>query len=251
MDERESREAARSGPGRAPAPLIAIIGCDGSGKSTVGAQILLWARGYGPAAAAHLGKQSGNLGRALTRLPVVGAGIGRVIRRKVVGVRQSRDKNRTPGLLPALVISAFSLRRVLRFRRMLALRQQGMIIVTDRYPQIEMLHTYDCPGMSADAEGNRLVRWMAQREQEAFEWMTGHRPDLVIRLHVDLDTACKRKPDHRREALREKIASTPLLTFQGAPIAEIDAAQSLERVLADARAVVSRMLEARGYTRQS
>ncbi len=251
MTEREHSGMDRPVPDRAPAPLIAIIGCDGSGKSTVGAQMLLWASGYGPAAAAHLGKQSGNLGRALTRLPVVGAGIGRVIRRKVVGVRQRRDKNRTPGLLPALVISAFSVRRVLRFRRMLTLRKQGMIIVTDRYPQLELPHTYDCPGMSADAEGNRLVRWLARWEQEAFEWMTSHSPDMVIRLHVDLDTACERKPDHRREALRDKIASTPLLKFRGAPIAEIDAAQPLEAVLTDARAAVSRMLEARGYTRRS
>lgn len=237
--------------GRGPAPVIAIVGSDGSGKSTVGAEMLRWACGYGPAAAAHLGKQSGNLGRALSRLPVVGAGIGRLIRRKVVGVRTSRDQNKTPGLLPALVISAFSLRRVRRFRRMLALREKGMIIVTDRYPQMELPHTYDCPGMEAGAEGNRLVRWLAQWEREAFEWMTSHRPDMVIRLHVDLDTACARKPDHRREALRDKIASTPLLKFQGAPIAEIDAAQPLEAVLADARAAVSHALEARGYTRQS
>jgi len=259
LEDREERESPRmdesapdrTAPDGALAPLIAIIGCDGSGKSTVGAQMLVWASGYGPAATAHLGKQSGNLGRALTRIPVVGPGIGRVIRRNVVGVRQRRDRNRTPRLLPALVISAFTVRRVLRFRRMLALRQQGRIVVSDRYPQLELPHTYDCPGMSADAEGNRVVRWLAQREQKAFEWMTSHRPDLVIRLHVDLDTACERKPDHRREALREKIASTPLLRFHGAPIVEIDAARPLEAVLADARGAVSRMLEARGYTRQA
>ena len=61
-------------PGGAPAlpPLIAIVGCDGSGKSTVSEALLEWIKGYGPAAAAHLGKQQGNTGRSLSTLPVIG-----------------------------------------------------------------------------------------------------------------------------------------------------------------------------------
>jgi len=230
-------------------PLIAIIGCDGSGKSTVSEALLVWAGSYGPAAAAHLGKQQGNAGRWFASLPLVGGWFEHFIGRKAATVHSSRSKNKAPDFLPALVMHAFTLRRVRRFRRMMALRKRGRIIIADRYPQLDIPSAFDGPDMSVEAQGTRFVNWLAQREQNAFEWMTSFRPDLVIRLNVDLDTACARKPDHRREALARKIAITPQLTLNGAPIVEVDAAQSLEEVLSAARAAVSSTLVAHGYQR--
>ncbi len=230
------------------APLIAVIGCDGSGKSTVSEAVLAWVRGYGPAIAAHLGKQSGNIGRALARLPLVGMRLDRAIAKKTDSTRAQREQ-KTPGLLTALVIYAFSLRRLRRFRRMMAARRQGLIIVTDRYPQLELPGAYDGTGLSVNVPGNALVRWLARRERAHYQWMTSFRPDLVIRLNVDLDTACARKPDHRRELLRDKVAATPLLTFNGAPMVEVDATLPLDQVLAAATAAVSATLGRLGYAR--
>jgi len=229
-------------------PLIAIIGCDGSGKSTVSEEILNWVQGYGPAVAAHLGKQSGNIGRALAQLPLIGSLLDKFIARKTDSTRAQREK-KTPGLLVALIIYAFSIRRLLRFKRMMAQRHQGLIIVTDRYPQLEFPGAYDGTGLSVTAPGNWFVRWLARRERVLYEWMTSYRPDLVIRLNVDLDTACARKPDHRRELLRDKVAITPQLTFNGAPIVEIDSTQPLAQVLAEAKAAVAKTLAERGYTK--
>jgi thymidylate kinase len=231
-------------------PLIAIVGCDGSGKTTVSEHILEWIKGYGPAAAAHLGKQQGNTGRWFARLPLLGPWFEGFIGSRASKVRKSRTHNKAPETLPAIVMHAFTLRRVRRFRRMLALRQQGMIIIADRYPQLDFPSAFDGPDMSVDAEGgNRFVHWLARREQRAFEWMTSFRPDLVIRLNVDVDTAYQRKPDHRREALQRKIEVTPKLTFKGAEIAEIDACQPLAEVLIAARTAVGQCLSARGYQR--
>lgn len=228
------------------APLIAIIGCDGSGKSTVSEAVLEWVRRFGPAEAAHLGKQSGNVGRKIAGWPLVGGWLDRRIARKTDITRKQRDK-KNPGFFVALVIFGFSLRRLRRFKRMMAQRVKGMIIVTDRYPQLEIPGAYDGTGLSASAAGSAFVRWLARRERVMYEWMTSYRPDLVLRLNVDLDTACARKPDHRRELLADKVAATPLLRFAGAPIVEIDAAQPLEQVLAAARAAVTQTLTARGY----
>ena len=228
-------------------PLIAIIGCDGSGKSTVSEEILNWVQGYGPAVAAHLGKQSGNIGRAIAQLPMIGSLLDKFIARKTDSTRAQREK-KTPGLLVALIIYAFSIRRLRRFKRMMAQRHQGLIIVTDRYPQLEFPGAYDGTGLSVAAPGNWFVRWLARRERVLYEWMTSYRPDLVIRLNVDLDTACARKPDHRRELLRDKVAITPQLTFNGAPIVEIDSTQPLAEVLAEAKAAVAKTLAERGYT---
>lgn len=230
-------------------PLIAVIGCDGSGKSTVIEAVLAWANRFAPADGAHLGKQSGNIGRSLARLPLIGGVLDRVIARKTDKTRAKRSREKMPGLMTALVICAFSLRRARRFQCMMALRRRGVIIVSDRYPQLDVAGGYDGPGLSVDATGNGnvLVRWMARRERALFEWMTSYRPDLVIRLNVDLDTACARKPDHRREMLAPKIAATPLLKFNGAPIVDVDANRPLEEVLAAATAATTRLLLARGY----
>lgn len=230
------------------APLIAIIGCDGSGKSTVSEEILAWIQAYGPAATVHLGKQAGNIGRALAHLPVIGGSLDKLINRQVVKTKSVRKKNKTPGVFVALVIYAFSIRRLLRFRRMLALRRQGLIIVTDRFPQLELPGAYDGPGLSINADGNFIVRWLARREHAMYVWMTSFHPDLVLRLNVDLDTACARKPDHQRELLRVKIAATPLLKFDGARIAEIDSTQALADVLASAKQAVAEVMAERGYT---
>jgi thymidylate kinase len=151
--------------------------------------------------------------------------------------------------LPALVMHAFTLRRVTRYRRMMALRQRGLIIIADRYPQLDFPGAADGPDMAVGAQGKDFVGWLAQREQTAFEWMTSFRPDLVIRLNVDLDTAFARKPDHSHAALKRKLEIIPQLTLNDATIVEIDAAQPLEDVVAAAKAAATRTLTDHGYKR--
>ena len=229
------------------APLIAVIGCDGAGKSTVSEASLAWLRSsYGPATAAHLGKQAGNVARVIARLPVVGPRLDHAIQRKVDRTRELSAR-RSPGLFAALVISVFSLRSRRRFRRMMALRRQGLIIVTDRYPQLEVPGAYDGPDLSVAASGSAIVRWLARREQAGYEWMTRFRPDLVIRLNVDLQTAHARKPDHRRDLLSVRIAATPRLKFSGAPIVDVDATRPLAEVMSAAKAAAAASLAERGY----
>jgi len=229
------------------APLIAVIGCDGSGKSTVSEHILAYVARYGPASAVHLGKQSGNVGRAIEKLPVFGKSMDRVIRKKTDKSNKRLQADMQPSLLPALVIAGFTLRRRRRFNRMLELRRKGEIIVTDRYPQVAVPGAYDGPGFPATTKGSAFVLWLGRWERSVFEWMATYKPDLVLRLNVDLDVACARKPDHRREALRKKIEVTPLLSYGGAPIVDIDTNQSLDQVLKEAEAAVAKIMTARGY----
>ena len=230
-------------------PMIAIIGCDGSGKSTVSEQVIDYASKYGPVALTHLGKQAGNVGRALSALPLIGWWFKWLISRKVKTVNKSHAKNKTPGIFPALVMYAFTIRRVRRFRRMLVLRELGNIIITDRFPQLDYPKSFDGPELVVDAQGNFIVRWLARREYAAFEWMTSYKPNVVIRLNVDIDTAMARKPDHDREALMKKIAITPHLKFQGVPIIDIDTTQPLEQVVAEANTAVASIMTEFGYSK--
>lgn len=229
---------------RTLAPLVAIVGCDGAGKSTLSAD--MW-RSFGaerPVALAYLGLGSGELGARIKRWPVIGAAVERRLARKA---RQTRDRRgRIPGLPTALVIYAFSLLRARRFRRMLALRSRGVAVITDRYPQEEVPGFYDGPGLSAARAGSRAVARLAARERRLYQWMAGFTPDIVLRLNVDAATALARKPDHQPQLLAAKVAATPLLRFQGARIVEIDAAADYDQVRRQAFAAAAPVLRRSG-----
>lgn len=224
------------------APLISVVGSDGAGKTTVSEAVLDFVREYGPAETAHLGLKSGDLGRRIKQFRFGGAIAEAYFARKAKQARKRTEK--IPGPFTALVIYAFSLFRLKRFKRMLDRRREGVIIVTDRYPQIEVPGFYDGPGLSAARAEGAIVRWLQRLEFKKYQWMASHRPDLVIRLNVDLDTAYARKPDHEIDQLREKIEATPKLRFGGAPIHDIDSNQPLDAVVASARrAIEARMVQ--------
>ena len=220
------------------APLIAIVGTDGSGKSSVSAALLGWMQARRPTRLHHLGKQTGHLGRAIARWPLVGRRLDTAIVRKA-GVAPGSD---APDALAALVIFAFSMRRVRRFRRMLADRRRGVAILADRFPQLAVPGPMDGLGLTR-AKPSALTRWLAARERRQYEWMADHAPDLVIRLNVDLATALARKPDHRPSSLRTKIEHVPRLTFNGAPIVDLDATRPLDEVIAAAKAAIAPVLD--------
>ena len=229
-------------------PLIAIIGCDGSGKSTVSEGIVTLVSSYGPTSVVHIGKQAGTFGRNVAKLPLIGEHFDRLLTRKSKKVKAMQGKKKNPSLIISLILYAFVVRRVRRFRRMLDLRKQGQIVVTDRYPQLDVPGGIDSTDLSTTDAGGAMVLWLARKERRHFEWMTSYRPDLVIRLSVDHETACARKPDHLPELLAKKIAVIPLLKFNGAPIVDIDGTQPLPEVLAEAQNAAEQMLAARGYT---
>lgn len=224
------------------APLIALVGADGSGKSTLLGEVVAHVARSRPAEAGYLGLGSGPLGERIKSWPLIGVPLERFLSSKA---RQARNpEGRIPGVLTALVLYRYSLKRKARFDRMLALRQQGVTVVTDRYPQIEVPGYYDGPGLSAARADGWMVKWLSARERRLYEEMASVLPTLVVRLNIDIATAVARKPDHERELLEMKIAATPRLTFNGAPIVEIDATQPLSKVLEDTKQAIDKVLGA-------
>ncbi len=222
------------------APLIAVVGCDGSGKSTLAADLLSHVRETRPAESCYLGLGAGVTGERIKAWPLIGPSLERFLASRGSRARDSKDK--IPGLGTALVLYGLSLRRKRRFERVLAMRRVGIAVVTDRYPQTEVPGFYDGPGLSAARADGWLVRKLAVRERRIYMWMASHVPTLVIRLNIDADTAMARKPEHARVLIERKVAATPLLRFNGAPIADLDAAQPYDQVLAEATAASDQAL---------
>jgi thymidylate kinase len=218
------------------APLIALVGSDGSGKSTVGEALLAWMREQRPTELCHLGKQTGNIGRMIGRWPLIGRRFEKSLMTKADKAKDAKG----PGLLTGLVIYLFSMRRVRRFKRMLKHRAQGIAILTDRFPQNEIPGPMD--GLGLTNVHGPILRWLARRERAHYDWMAEQRPDLVLRLTVDFDTAFARKPDHRPSSLKTKIADIARLKFGGAPVIDIDTTRPLDEVLVNTKAAIAKVL---------
>jgi thymidylate kinase len=210
--------------------VIAVIGCDGSGKTSLTHDLLTILRRNGPAERRYLGTVSGEMGDQIKRLPFIGNRLERYLAAKARRAQDMRKK--LPGPSTAFVMYLFSLRRARHFREIVELSRRGVIVITDRFPQAEIpgFH-YDGPGLSGARSDNWLVRKLAVRERNIYERMAAHRPVLVVRLNVDLETALSRKPDHKPAELRDKIEVAPKLRFNGAHIVDVDANVTYRQVL--------------------
>ena len=233
----------RSVPRHALAGVIAVVGCDGAGKSTLTADLLAHLQDETAVELLYLGQDSGNILRAILRIPLIGPAIGGYLQRKSKRAHAEDDKPASPDIPTVLAVYLLSRWRRRKFERLLALHRRGMVVIADRYPQAEApgFH-FDGPGLAPAGMTKGLLPWLAARELRLYQDMASHVPALLIRLNVDPETAHARKPDHRLSMLREKTRVLPTLQFNGARILDLDGTapypQVLQAALKAARAAV-------------
>lgn len=202
------------------APLIAFIGCDGSGKSTLSIDLANVLSQSHPTQRCYLGQGSGNIGRRIKEIKLIGPILDRIIDKKATTARNKGNK--IPGLTTAVVIFIFSCIRYYNFKKMMKARENGMLTITDRYPQTEVSGFYDGPGLSAAHTNNWLISKLVKWEYKLYDQMASIKPDVVFRLNIDVDSAYQRKQDHDYNLLKLKVDATPRLSFRGARIVDID-----------------------------
>ncbi|MEO3992070.1 nucleoside/nucleotide kinase family protein [Pseudocitrobacter cyperus] len=212
--------------------VIAIVGCDGSGKSTLATALVNHLAEKIPTQLLYLGQSSGRIGEWITKLPIIGAPFGRYLRGKAAKVHDSPSL--PPGNVSAFVIFLLSCWRAWKFRKMLQKSRQGYLLVTDRYPQVEVPgFRFDGPQLAKTVGGNRWVCLLRKWELSLYRWMASYIPLLLIRLGIDEQTAFSRKPDHSLVALHEKTTVIPLLNFNGATILELDGRQPADFIFSE------------------
>lgn len=221
--------------------VIAVVGCDGSGKSTLTSDLVKELSKKQPVELIYLGQSSGAIADWIKGLPVVGPKIEKFLKSKAKNVHGK--KNAPKGILTIMVIYLLSRWRKHKFKRMLKLDKKNILIVTDRYPQSEV------PGFYFDGTGLKkltITSWLGKklqkREQCSYQWMASFLPALLIRLNIDAETAHQRKPDHKLDMLKEKIEVIPNLDFNQANILELDGTDPYEKVLSTALKEIDRVL---------
>ncbi len=221
------------------ASLIAVVGCDGTGKSTLTHDLVKRLRHAGLTERRYLGLVSGETGDKIKRLPLIGRKLEQRLAAKAAHAQNMQNK--LPGVWGSLIMYGLSLWRAAHLRRVRRLADSGVLVITDRYPQAEIAgFRYDGPGLGLERSRHWLIAKLAAREQRLYQRMAACRPALVIKLDIDLATAQQRKPDHGAAELSDKIAVMSRLRFNGSPIFDLDTRAPYAEVLEKAlRAVVT------------
>ena len=221
--------------------VIAVVGCDGTGKSTLTADLLIHLTKKGRAEKRYMGLVSGEAGDKIKQLPIVGVALERYLKAKAGRAQDMRKK--LPGTGTAFIMHLFSIWRVGQLRKLMRLAESGVLVVVDRYPQAEITgFNYDGPGFDVTPSSGWFLRKLVTREKALYKWMSEQRPAMVIRLNIDAETAHARKPDHRMNELIDKSAIMPKLTYNGANIVDIDARLPYVEVLSAATSAIDGLL---------
>lgn len=229
--------------------LVALMGSDGSGKSTVVRDVsalfatkvdvfrVYFGSGDGPVSLVRWPLRL--LWRAVRPGPRHTNGNG-----SAAVVRRERNGANGDGLLLSLGRMSWGLalssEKSRRLRAAWRARNRGMIVVADRYPQAQVLGFNDGPLLSRYAEHhNRLLRWLARHEAAPYQWAERYPPDLVIRLNVTPAVAVERKPEmslaevERRTRAVQSIALPPQTQ-----VVDVDADRPLGEVVREVKNLV-------------
>lgn len=214
--------------------VVALIGCDGAGKSTLADHAATWLSWKLDTTPIYLG--SGDGPASPLRWPL------RFALRLALGARRWRARRRgaepaapgagwtLPRIVWALVLSREKRRKLARAVRA---RNRGMVVLCDRYPQVQVPGFNDGPLLTRwlnhpSAMARRVARW----ESAPYAWAARHPPDLVIKLLVSPGVTLGRKPGMRLEDVSRRVDAVRALTFaEPAHVVEIDADAPLEQVL--------------------
>jgi thymidylate kinase len=223
--------------------VVALVGSDGAGKSTVTTALTRWLRFKLDTECLYLGTGDGGA----HPVDVLRRGIRGLARRFKASkpTSSAEDKeSKKPASTGQRIVALHHLlllrHKLMRLRLAHRLAKAGRMVILDRFPQDQFAGLSDGPRLQ-DGES---FSWAARSEQRIYMKIKALSPDLVIRLEIDADTAKARKPDHDREILARKAAIVSALKFPDAQVVTIDARQPLDMVLLTAkRAIWHALLE--------
>jgi thymidylate kinase len=227
--------------------VIAFVGPEASGKSTLADKIRTWLRGHYTVERIHAGKPPGTLLTALPNLMVP------LMRRLAPSVRSTTVEARIASSeKPPAVSTLFALRSVSLAwdRRALLLKAhanaaRGRIVLSDRYPSRP--GAIDGPQLArilGSPHHSAWLRWLARLESRLYTDIP--RPDLVIYLSAPLDTTLARNlaRDKTEEDtyVRKRHARAADFEFDHTTVHRINTDRPLDDTTREVKLAVWRML---------
>jgi thymidylate kinase len=223
--------------------VIAVVGVDGSGKSTVTKAMAAWLRPEVDVMPVYFGTGAGRPSMVLRPLKWIAPAVSRLIKHKSRGSSHGNSSDRHLGMAYTLLLTGWALAVALDKRKKLVQARRaanrGLIVIADRYPQSEIPAYNDGPLLQHLNGVPRLVRRLEARAYELAHRMP---PDLVIKLKVTPETAAKREPDMNPTVIRQRVLDLDQLKFPGGHIVDVDAERPLADVIHTVKCAVWRRL---------
>jgi thymidylate kinase len=214
--------------------IIAVIGGDGAGKSTLVKAFGRWLSADFDVLTMHLGKPVWSRTTMIVRgLLKTGRTLGFWPRVRAANVTDTRDGTRASSVgFPQLLQKACQARdRYLAYRTAQRFAIQGGIVVCDRFP-IPSIRSMDGP-LAVDSAGappdGRLVNFLLGLEQSYYRRILA--PELLIVLKVDPEIAVQRKTGENSAHVRNRNREIWAMDFRALNARVIDASQPQAEVL--------------------
>ena len=225
--------------------IIAVVGADGSGKSTLVEGLSRWIGRDLPVAAVHAGKPPLTILTFVPRvlLPALRKALPQY---RLVAVESEGNDGKPPSAaelrgqplffvypLRAIMLAYERKRLLLRAHRRAA---SGTVVLSDRYASLQP----DVPeGLALSflaRDANPIYRWLAQVENRIYSSVPA--PDLVLYLQVPVDLACHRNLTRNKAGgskptghIRRRYAQTAHLEFPGVTVQGVDTEMEVAETL--------------------
>ncbi len=216
--------------------VVAIMGVDGSGKSTLVRALNAWLGAEVDVLPMYFGTGDGRPSLLLRPFKALVPLATRVLRRKPRGASHGAISDRPPSPAYALLLTiwatilAVEKRAKLRAARRAA--DRGMVVLADRFPQDEIATYNDGPLLPRLA---RVPGALRRFEAASYAMARAMPPDLVIKLVAPVETLAAREPTMDRAVIKDRVASLRALSFRHSRVVTLAADSPLEEVIAAAR----------------
>ena len=220
--------------------IVAVVGCDGAGKSTINHNLLKLLRSKIDVYFQYFGSGDGYC--YWYRYPLL------IIHKMMQHGKKSSsgqqfDINKHISLSKAVWAVLLAKEKESKLKRVNAARAKGMLVLCDRYPQTQYLGINDGPLLYGwKNSSNPLKRKISNWEYKIYKSAETIFPDLTIKLMIDEETSVVRKPEEKIERIRQKIALMNDLEIPSRNNVVIDATQPLEKVLQNVYRHVSELI---------
>lgn len=201
---------------------IAVLGCDGSGKSTQMVELKRILSTKIDAKSFYLGSNKGS--RSNTRR------VFEIVRDKKL-VSRIRILEQ---LLSLLLAVSIGIEKKSRIQKAYNLKKKGLIVLFDRFPQNENYSFNDGPLLlKTRNSGNFIFRKIGEFEKKLYSPAKDKCPDIIFKLVADPSTLAERREMTIEQATMKQNSIIGMKFDDKSPIIKIDANMSIEKVTSE------------------